>query len=465
MLLTISTTHQPATDLGYLLHKNPARLQTFTLSFGQAHVFYPDAAPDLCTAALLVEVDPIQLVRGKGGPAGEGFALQQYVNDRPYAASSFLSVAIAQVFGPALSGRSKDRPELAATTLPLKACLPVLPARGGVTLLHRLFEPLGYEVTATRHPLDERFPAWGESSYFAVELAGTVRLQDLLSHLYVLIPVLDEEKHYWVGEDEVEKLLRQGGEWLAAHPDRALIADRYLKRQRPLVRAALARLTEESADPDGIEEAHTQEEAVVEERLNLHEQRHGAVLAVLKASGASSVLDLGCGEGKLLQTLMQDRAFARITGVDVSHRLLERAAQRLRLDRLPPLQRERISLLHGSLTYRDRRLAGYDAATVVEVIEHLDLSRLSAFERVLFEHAKPRIVILTTPNVEYNITWERLPAGTRRHKDHRFEWTRGEFRAWAESVAERRRYAVRFLPIGPEHPELGPPTQMAVFSR
>lgn len=465
MLLTITTTHPPATDLGYLLHKNPMRLQSFGLSFGKAHVFYPEAGLERCTAALLLEVDPVQLARGKGSGAGDAFALQPYVNDRPYVASSFLSVAIAQVFGTALAGRSKDRQKLAETAIPLEATISVLPARGGESLLHRLFEPLGYDVRAARHPLDERFPEWGESQYFEVTIAGVARLGDLLSHLYVLIPVLDDDKHYWVGEDEIDKLLRHGGDWLASHPERNLIADRYLVRQRPLTREALARLAEDAVDPDEAEEAHAQEEAAVEVRISLHEQRHGAVLAALKVSGARSVLDLGCGEGRLLAVLLQDRTFERITGMDVSHRNLERAARRLRLDRLPPAQRERVSLIHGSLSYRDRRLEGYDATTVVEVIEHLDPSRLAAFERVLFQSASPATIALTTPNVEYNAFLENLPAGRLRHRDHRFEWTRAEFCAWAEGVGQRYGYAVRFLPVGPEDPAFGPPTQMAVFTR
>jgi 3' terminal RNA ribose 2'-O-methyltransferase Hen1 len=462
MLLTITTTHQPATDLGFLLHKNPDKLQSFALSFGQAHVFYPEAGDERCTAALLVEVDPIQLVRGKGG---DGFTLQQYVNDRPYAASSFLSVAIAQVFATALSGRSKSRPELAETAIPLEAHVAALPARGGEAMIHRLFAPLGYAVRAARGVLDQRFPEWGESPYFAVDLAGTIRLRDLLSHLYVLIPVLDDEKHYWVGQDEIEKLLRHGRNWLPAHPERTVIAERYLARQRPLAREALARLRDAETDPDEEEDERAREEAVVEERVNLHEQRHGAVLAALRAAGARSVVDLGCGEGRLLQVLLKERDVERIAGMDVSFRALERAAQRLRLDRLPERQRARVSLVHGSLTYRDRRLEGYDAATVVEVIEHLDPARLASFERVLFEFAHPGTVILTTPNVEYNVTWESLPGGAFRHRDHRFEWTRAEFRDWATAIAERFGYGVRFLPIGPEHAEYGPPTQMGVFSR
>lgn len=466
MLLTIATTHQPATDLGYLLRKNPARVQSFAQSFGAAHVFYPEATHERCTAALLLEVDPVGLVRNRRGPAGEGRSLEQYVNDRPYVASSFLSVAIGDVFGSAMTGKSKERPELAEAALPLTATLSVLPCRGGEEFLRRLFEPLGYTVTAKGYPLDDKFADWGDSAYFTVTLEGRLPLHQLLTHLYVLIPVLDNDKHYWVGDDEVAKLLRHGGGWLATHPERELITARYLKHRRSLINDALAQLVnEEDASADETAESHAEEEAKVEERISLNEQRLGSVLAALKNSGARRVLDLGCGEGKLLQSLLKERQFEEIVGMDVSYRVLEIAKDRLNLDRLPEMQRRRIQLLHGSLMYRDKRIAGFDAAAVVEVIEHLDPPRLAAFERVLFECARPGSVVITTPNAEYNVKWETLPAGKFRHKDHRFEWTRREFQSWAEGIASRFGYAVRLLPVGPEDALVGSPTQMGVFER
>ncbi len=464
MLLTLSTTHAPATDLGYLLAKHPGRLQTFELSFGKVHVFYPEAGQERCTAAVLLDVDPVALSRGRTGTGGP--PLEPYVNDRPYVASSFLSVAIAQVLGSALAGRCKERPELADTPIPLRAQLAALPCRGGEVLLRSLFEPLGYTVEATRHSLDPHFPEWGDSAYFAVTLTGTVRLRELLGHLYVLVPVLDDQKHYWVGEDELEKLLRHGEGWLSTHPARDAIASRYLKHRRSLAREALARLTiEERADPEAADAAGNSEEAAVETPLRLNDQRIAAVIAQLKASGATRVLDLGCGEGNLVSALLKERQFGEIVGVDVSHRSLEIASERLRLDRMSDRERARVKLLHGALTYRDRRLEGFDAAVVVEVIEHLDPARLDAFARVLFGFAQPGTVILTTPNAEYNSIWPSLPAGSVRHRDHRFEWTRAEFHRWAEATAAQYGYAVAFHLIGPEDPSFGPPTQMGVFSR
>lgn len=464
MLLTITTTHRPATDLGFLLRKNPARVQCFDLSFGKAHVFYPEAGDDRCTAALSIEVDPVGLVRNRRGPSGEGGLLEQYVNDRPYAASSFLSVAIADVFGSALAGQSRERPDLAGCPIPLTATVSALPCRGGEEFLRRLFEPLGYNVRANRLTLDARFPEWGESPYHRVELSATLPLHRLLSHLYVLVPVLDNDKHYWVGDDEVAKLLRHGEGWLSTHPEREAIARRYLKHQRGLMTDALAQLAEEGdRHPDETAEAASRAEESVERPLSLNEQRLGTVLAVLKAGGAASVLDLGCGEGRLLGRLLKDRQFTRIVGMDVSHRAIGMAADNLHYDRLPPLQRQRIELVHGSLMYRDERLAGFDAAAVVEVVEHLDPPRLAAFERVLFECAKPRRVVVTTPNREYNVKWESLAAGEYRHRDHRFEWTRAEFQGWGQRIAQRFGYRVGFLPVGPEDVALGAPTQLALF--
>ena len=314
MLVTIATTHRPATDLGFLLHKHPDRLHTVELSFGRAHVFYPEANESRCTAALLLEVDPVGLVRRRAAkPEGEAGMLQQYVNDRPYVASSFMSVALSKAFGTALGGRSKERPELASTPIPLEARIASLPCRGGESVLRSLFEPLGYAVEVRAHPLDPRFPEWGAGTVLSVELRATSTLRELLTHLYVLIPVLDDEKHYWVDDAEVQKLLRHGGDWLAAHPRKELVVNRYRRGQRRLAREALARLLDEDQpEPDVAAHAADVQEATLETDLSLNEQRVNAVLSALRASGAGSVIDLGCGEGRLLRELLRDRAFQEL---------------------------------------------------------------------------------------------------------------------------------------------------------
>ncbi|RSK44614.1 3' terminal RNA ribose 2'-O-methyltransferase Hen1 [Hymenobacter perfusus] len=469
MLLTITTTHQPATDLGYLLHKNPARLQTLELTAGQAHIFYPEATAERCTVALLLEIDPVGLVRSQKG-AAENFALAQYVNDRPYVASSFLSTALAKAFNTAMNGTCQDRPGLPDVLLPLEATVAVVPAASPAQL-YRLFAPLGYEIETEAHPLDPTRPEWGESPYYTLRLRHpALRLRDLLTHLYVLVPVLDNNKHYYIGPAEAEKLLLRGGEWLPRHPEREFITRRYL-RFAEYVNPTLARLlaVEKDAEDDepatATAELPTANEVPATPSQKLHDQRLDRVAEVIRALGAKRVMDLGCGEGKLVRRLLQNPQVEHVLALDVSWRELERAAQRLHLPEMPPRQRERLTLAQGSVLYHDARLAGYDAAAVVEVIEHLDENRLAAFEQVVFARARPAAVLVTTPNADYNQRYETLAAGDFRHHDHRFEWTRAEFAAWADGVAVRHGYRVRLEPLGPEAAEVGAPSQLAVFER
>ncbi len=470
MLLTITTTREPATDLGYLLHKHPDRLQSFTVSAGEAHVFYPEATPERCTAALLLEVDPVALVRG---PHHKGAELGQYVNDRPYAASSLLAVAIKEAFRTALTGRCDARPELAAARIPLTVHVPALRCRGGAALAHRIFAPLGWRVDARTQPFQ---PAeWGESNYVHLRLSGELRLADALNHLYVLLPALDDAKHYWVSTDEVDKLIRAGGDWLAGHPDKEFITRRYLSHQRKLTQSALARLAEaddtdpddsdpDDSDPDDTDPAEL-DHAVTETQPTtpLAVQRREAVLAVLRERGARRIGDFGCGAGVLTKDLLADPNVEAVVATDVSARALQLAARTL--ERMPENKRERLKIFQSSLLYRDDRLAGLDAAVLMEVIEHVDPGRLAALERAVFGFAAPKTVLVTTPNAEYNVHFEALAPGAMRHRDHRFEWTRAEFAAWASRVAEDFGYQARLLPVGPDHPHTGPPTQLAVFTR
>ncbi|MFN8074177.1 MAG: 3' terminal RNA ribose 2'-O-methyltransferase Hen1 [Kineosporiaceae bacterium] len=473
MLLTLTMTAPdgnpaPATDLGFLLHKHPDKLHTLEVASGTAHVVYPTASVQECTAALLLEVDPVALVRGSGHgkhTAPDAFSLGQYVNDRPYAAGSLLAVALRRLFGTALTGRCDARPELAARPIPLAIRIPVLPCRGGPDVARRLFEPLGWDVAATPIPLDETVPAWGTSRYVDVTLTGTVRLADALSHLYVLLPVLDDAKHYWVGSDEVDKLVRRGGAWLAGHPERELISSRYLAHRSRLTRDALARLAEvDDTDPDVLDDAIATD-AVPDKPPTLAEQRLDAVLTALREAGAATVADLGCGEGVLTAALLADRRFTHVTACDVSIRALQTAARRLRLDNAPEHLTKRLTLAQSSLVYRDERLRGLDAAVLMEVIEHVDPERLPALERAVFGEARPATVVVTTPNAEYNVRFPSLPAGSMRHRDHRFEWTRAEFEAWAAGVGAAHGYTSRFVPVGPFDDEVGAPTQLAVLTR
>lgn len=468
MLLTISTNGEHATDLGFLLHKHPDRFQSFPIRFGQCHVFYPESSPTQSTVCLMLDIDPVEMARSKRGYTP--FALSSYVNDRPFVASSLMSSAITSAFGSALNGTCSKRPELVQRTWNVEVSIDVLPVRGGENFLRDAFEPLGYEVVAEPIELDDKFPEWGTSRYFAVTLKASVTIERLLSHLYVLIPVFDLQKHYFSGRDELDKLLAKGEAWLATHPLKESIVNRYLKFQRGLRRAALDRLTTEvEQDAEDAEDAEVvaieadAREGKLERKISLHEVRLETVEAKILECGAQRVIDLGCGEGKLLKRLLKQWQLKEIVGVDVVVRTLEIAAKRLKLDELPAFQASRIKLLHGSLMYRDRRFEQFDVAAIVEVIEHLDKPRLSAFERVVFRHARPRTVIVTTPNSEYNVMWPTLPAGEFRHRDHRFEWKRAEFQMWCESIKGRFGYSFELFPIGPEEEGIGAPSQMAVF--
>lgn len=518
MFLTISTTGtpgRPATDLGFLLHKHPDRAQQFSTSYGTAHVLYPEADDERCTAALLLEVDAPALARrgrGKGRGGAPDADLAQYVNDRPYAASSLLAVAIGAVFSTAMKGTCHARPELPGEARPLRVEVPALPARGGPELVRRLFEPLGWTVDVETVALDTEFPEWGDSRYVRLVLASErLTVAEALRHLYVLLPVLDGAKHYWVSADEVDKLMRAGEGWLPDHPEQWLITSRYLTRRWSLTRDAMERLelvrlaqaddttveevdnaVEDGADPEGVptpsgpgEAEHATDAAGADStgstdgtgtteagettaegdrKISLAVQRREAILASLRSRRAARVLDLGCGEGGLLRELLADPSFTEIVGTDVSVRALTIASRRLKLNRMGERQASRMRLFQGSLAYTDVRLKGYDAAVLSEVIEHVDPPRLPALEYAVFGAAHPATVIVTTPNAEYNVRWESLPAGHVRHRDHRFEWTRAEFRAWADEVAGRYGYEVTFAPVGPDDPEVGPPTQLALFA-
>ncbi|MFT5682460.1 MAG: 3' terminal RNA ribose 2'-O-methyltransferase Hen1 [Myxococcota bacterium] len=442
MLLTITTTHQPASDLGYLLAKHPDRCQAFSLPSGTAHVFYPQVSAERCTAALLLEIDPVALVRSR-----DGLSLDTYVNDRPYAASSLLCVALSRVLGSAMSGTSRERPELAATAIPLIVHLPVLPCRGGVGVLTALFEPLGYTISAQRLSLPGDL---GESRLYDVTLSTTATLSALLRHLSVLIPVLDDDKHYWVGSDEVDKLLIRGEGWLERHPERKLITDRYLKHQGRLVRAAMADVEAEAEATAETGEAPTLK------RPSLNDLRDAAVIAQIEEAGAKTVADVGCGEGRLLRKLSKRHHLTRLLGADVSSTALERARKRLP---------DRVELIQSSLLYRDRRLAGLDCMTLVEVIEHVEPDRLATLARAVFGHAGPSTVILTTPNRAYNVLYPTLAAGKFRHPDHRFEWDRAELSAWCDGVTAQYPYTATILPVGDEDPTHGPPTFLVLLRR
>lgn len=465
MLFTITYEGENTQELGFLLHKNPERPQQFELSYGKAYVFYPEVSDERTTAALLLDIDPLDLARGKVGSREGG--LFDYVNDRPYASTSFMSNAIVRIFGTAMNGRCDNRQELANTPLKLTATLSSLKDNGDEELAKELFEPLGYDVKTSRTTLDEEFPEWGASPYIDLTVSGTVKLSELLEHFYVLIPVFDRQKHYYISKDEIDKLISHGEGWLAEHPYKEKITRRYFNSRKSYARQALDILL---GDEEGISEADNEQEnsenaETKEVRSPLNTQRLEAVKNAVLASGASSVIDLGCGECRLTSKLLGEQQLKRVTACDVSSSVLEKAVQRLHLDRMQPYRKNKLTLMQASLTYRDKRFEGYDCACVVEVIEHIEPMRISAFERAVFEFAAPKTVILTTPNREYNANYANMQENSLRHGDHRFEWTRAEFEEWTRHICEKFDYSCEISGIGEMDEKLGTPTQMGVFTK
>lgn len=463
-----------ASDLGFLLHKHPESIHEFNLSFGKARVFYPEASDEQCTAVLYAELDAIDMVKNFRIPKGSAKQLKQYVNDRPYSCNSFFTVALSNVFRTALNGTCKKQPELVKQALPLTVNLPVLPSKGGQSLIRQLFEPLGYTIDLHQHEFDEDLPEWGNSHYFDITLKNTALLSEVLTHLYVLIPVLDNDKHYWVGFDEVDKLINNSKNWVPQHPHKNIIVARYLKKQSSLTKKALSELDLEASTLAIVEEPEINEtidqekhsqakEDKLEKKVRLNDLRIEKITQTIHDLDINNITDFGCGEGKYLKEYLKITKLEKITGIEVSTHVLDRAEQRLKIDRLPEKTRNKLSLLQGSLTYKDRRLKNIDLATCIEVIEHIDEDRLDAFSESLFGYSKPRYAIITTPNIEFNATFENLPIGKFRHNDHRFEWDRKTFEQWCHTICEKYQYTVRFDGIGEQHPEYGAPTQMALF--
>ncbi|MBR0149548.1 MAG: 3' terminal RNA ribose 2'-O-methyltransferase Hen1 [Lachnospiraceae bacterium] len=472
MLLTITYRGENTQDLGYLLYKNPARPQSVQLSMGRAYIFYPEVSDEETTVALLVSLDPLNLAKGKTGSLEKG--LFAYVNDRPYVASSFMTNAINRVFGTAMTGRCDSRPELAASELDLEAKIYMLPVRGNKNFLNEVFEPLGYEVKYETFCVDEEYPGWGECDCVNLMLHGKVRVADLLNQLYILIPVFDLQRHYFVNDTDVEAIVKHGENWLPSHPLAERIVRRYFKMARSLGREASERLGISVAIVDDGDASQDGNGAFIP----LDQARLEAVLDEILRCGAKTCIDLGCGEGKLIKLLLDSGKPETIAGADVVTGELKKAAERIGYERLPERQKQKVKLFQGSLMYPDERFKGYDCMSVIEVMEHIEPERLPMLEQVVFKWAAPKMVIFTTPDRRYNENYG-LYDGQMRHDDHRFEWDREEFEKWTGHICEKYGYTVTVKGIDVNHNEPGDgeqerasfifttdgssPTQMAVF--
>lgn len=460
MLLTVSTTHRPATDLGFLLGRNTERCQSFPLPFGQAHVFYPTAGIDRCTAALLLEFDTVRFVRDSRNRTNDPGTLSGYVNDRPYVASSLMSIAMARAFAPAMSGESRDRPKLVDTPIDLEATLSVVRCREGEGLLKRIFEPLGYTVTVTPIPLEAGFAAWGESPYHSVKIAARTKLKDLVSQLYLLLPVLDDDVNYEIGDEKLVKLIERREGWLRTHPERERIAKRYVKSEHRWVEPTLARIVAEDTDDLAFDDDERErEERARDVPPDIEKLRIAAVMGALREASARRVADFACGTGTLLKALLPEPRFKQIVGIDASLRALEIAKNRLAIDKLSPESRDRISLHQGSPAYRDARIAGFDAVCLLDYLDRIPRSKLPALERVVFEFAKPVTAIFTADNADHPTHRDAPP------RPHGTAWSKTAFDEWATEVASRFGYELKLVPVGPKHETHGSPSQMAVWTR
>ncbi|WP_291720488.1 3' terminal RNA ribose 2'-O-methyltransferase Hen1 [Bernardetia sp.] len=452
MLLEITTTHTPATDLGFLLHKHPDNIQEKKLAVGKAHIFYSEANQNRCTACLLLDINPIEVIKNKKGM--RHFLKENYVNDRTYTSNSFMSTAIVKSFGSAINGTCHTRPELPSTKMPFEVRLHAVNVENEEQL-EKLFKPLGYEIEYERYDLDSQFTEWGTSKTLTLSLKKTTTLQELLSQLYVFILVLDNQRHYWIAEGEIDLLKRRGKGWLDTHPEKEWIVKRFLKYIPELTYSAKLNLLQDEEDVNTIQKK--------EKEPNLHQKRLLKAFQLLKKSDAKSVLDVGCGEGKLLKLLLKDSQFQKIGGTDVAFSELQKANEKLYLDTASPYIKEKITLFQSSVTYQDERFLDYDAIALVEVIEHIDEERLEVFEKNIFGYARPKTVVLSTPNSEYNVLFEKLYADEFRHDDHRFEWSREEFKNWCQKISKNYGYDFEIFPVGEEIENVGAPSQTVLF--
>lgn len=438
----------PATDLGFLLHKHPDRVQRFATTQGEATVFYPVAAADRCRVVLHVD--------GSGARVDTHTDVDRYVNTIPYAASTRLVVAMGKVFGDAIAGRCPSRAELVDHAWDMTVSIPAVPVRAELRP-EDVFGPLGWSVTARAEPL---MPAdWGDSDFATLTLSGRFTVRDSLRHIAVALPALAGDKHYFVDDDEVDKLLRLGDGWLAEHPRRDAIVRGYLKHLGGLTTEALSRLGSDRVAPESAEDETRAVEAdrrSPDTRRTLADERIATVAEIIRGTQARSVLDVGCGEGRLLAALSADSTVTRLAGVDVSTDELRTAAGRLE-------RRRGIELWQSSLLYTDERCRGFDVVVLMEVIEHIDPGRLPVAVDSVFDTMQPGAVIVTTPNAEYNPVYG-LDNGFR-HPDHRFEFTRDEFESWCGRVAADYSYEVTLSGIGQVVDGVGTPTQSAVFRR
>ncbi|WP_310831561.1 3' terminal RNA ribose 2'-O-methyltransferase Hen1 [Paenibacillus pedocola] len=474
MHLIIRATGTGAGMLSHLLAKNPNNLYDRTEKEARVRIVFTVSSEEETEAVIYVTPDPIELVKGDSSAHND---ITQYINDREFVTSSLFCSYIRPALGTALNGKPKEA-YMPWVGKPLKLELTFGPVASNLPdrTLEELFTALGYEVQLERGDAEYSFALKTRSSARYIKLAGEQTLQTALQQLFVLIPALDDYKHYYISDDEVDKIRRYGAGWLEEHPQRSLILKRTLRfagaiKQYEAMAAKEKRSTaENSVDSEDVPAAVTVsgESAVTEmqeePKIRLNDLRYAAIAAAVEELYAkATIVDFGSGEGKLSAKLSSVPGVREIKAVEPS------AASQLRaMDRFAKLADKPGIIVPdpvtGSLFYFDESLRGKDVMILCEVIEHIDEYRLARVMENIFAEYAPKTLIVTTPNKDYNAVYE-MEQEELRHGDHRFEWGRKAFSVWCARWTETFDYTAELTGIGEGSVEFGYPTQMAIFTK
>lgn len=445
MQLTIRATGENVKAISHLLSKNPNNLYERNHKGHLVRLFYSEFTEERVEVTIFVTPDPIELMQ-KGSNT---YDITHYINDREFAVSSIFTSFIRSALGTALNGQPKEE-YIKWVDYRFPFTFEFGPVASTLSDQHikDLFEPIGYEVAITRPEIHYAIDLKDKSSARFLALSGSQTLQDALRHLFVLIPVIDNYKHYFIDEKEIEKLERYGEGWLEGHPLRDMI-------YRQALRFKEIYSLVEGSNPDAAADQPAK-------KVRLNDLRYEKIVETAQSLDPKTIVDFGSGEGKLSVRLAFMDGVKEILAVEPSEAENLKAKRRFdKAKEVPGFVEPKT--LWGSLFYYDERLKGKDLIVLCEVIEHIDEQRLpKAMDLILHQYA-PKSFIITTPNREYNDVYDMEDHF--RHDDHRFEWTREEFQTWCKERNHQHLYELEFFGIGEEHPSQGFPTQMCVFKR
>lgn len=446
MLLTINCEGPDAMDLSWLLHKRPNRFQAFNLGYGKAFVFFTEYSQNSCTACLLLEIMPDalnDLCKSKDGEF-------QYVNSRQYLSSSLLAGAIGKAYSSAIKGTCQDKPDLVGKKHGFKVRINNFSCRLNPIFIDRIFSPLGYQIEWRNIQINDEY-CTGGFICGDLQLSIDATLQEILSHLYILLPVFDRQTHFWLDESQLQKFIRHCQGWLGRHPEKRLIINEYfgpvseLKYRLMKHFGVIRPLADKSRTP------------------TFNQMRRSAISDVIAASGAKTIIDLGCGDGSFVFSLHGQNRYEKLAGMDASAQNIENA--RKKFDSPFFHRRKSPEFFIGSITYRDKRISGYDAVILSEVIEHFEPERMDGVMRNILGEARPKLFVMTTPNKAYNQEFPFLEAGEFRHPDHRHEFGEDEFISFCEKYAAVFGYDLEISHVGVELSRIGSPTFMGIFKK